>query len=730
MHFHHGPGDTPQAQTPRQLPSDVRGFVNRSGELEQLNAILAGGEDGSPVVVSVCVITGTAGAGKTSLALRWAHQVKERFPDGQLYANLRGYDPGDPVQPHDVLHGFLTALGVPASAVPADTEAAAARYRSLLAERRVLIVLDNAATASQVRPLLPGSSGCLAVVTSRSLLPGLAVRDGAHRLPLGTLPEDEAVALLRAVTAGYRPGDDAERLAELARLCAHLPLALRIAADRAVTHPHLRLDDLIAELRDENALWHALGSGEGGGDEADAVRTVFAWSYRALPASAARLFRRLGLHPGAAFSLGAAAAVAGEGVPRARQLLDTLVGAHLVEQTAPDRYQFHDLMRAYATDQAREEEPEEERRAAQRRVLAWYLHTASAARARIGPGRPALPLEPLPREVTPAAFASYDQAVDWSEQEHANLLAATRLAARSGFDRLAWQLAVVHWDAWTRSGPIARWIEAADAGLDAARRAGDRAGEAELRERLGRAHAQTHRHEESLAHHERALALRRELGDRPGEAASCNGLGLAHLRAGRLDEAVRRFTEALMLFRELGDDRAAATALANLASAHYRAGRLDDAARRAEEALAAHQALGNERGEGNALRILADVRRRQGETRRALRTAERAVDIALRLRNPVLEGFWLLTLADCQVAEGEHAAALESCQRAAALHRRLGDRGREALAWLGTGHAYRALGRDGEAAAFYRQALGVFRELGDDRQAEAAAAALGEMSGE
>ncbi|MDT0342260.1 ATP-binding protein [Streptomyces litchfieldiae] len=389
IHFHGPvPGDTP---TPRQLPGDVRGFVNRTAELEQLNAVLTDG-GGDPVVVSVCVIAGTAGAGKTSLAIRWAHRIEERFPDGQLYVNLRGYDPGEPVTAQEALHRFLTALGVPAPAIPADVDASAALFRSLLAGRRMLIVLDNAASVAQVRPLLPGSAGCLVIVTSRSRLPGLAIRDGAHRLTLGTLPESEAIALLRAVTAGYRPEDDADKLAELARLCARLPLALRIAAERAAGYPHLRLDDLIAELRDESSLWDALSAGDG--EDADAVRTVFAWSYRALSDQAARLFRLLGLHPGPEFGLPAAAALAGVGTGKTRQLLNSLVEAHLLQQTMPDRYEFHDLLRAYASDQVQRDEPAEERTAALRRVLDWYVHTADAAQTWMSPIRDHLPLAP------------------------------------------------------------------------------------------------------------------------------------------------------------------------------------------------------------------------------------------------------------------------------------------------------------------------------------------------
>jgi hypothetical protein len=539
IHFH-GPRDA-VPPPPRQLPADVRGFVNRKRELERLNAILPG-DDGTPLVVTVCVIAGTAGAGKTSLALRWAHQVRDRFPDGQLYVNLRGYHPGRPVQPAEALHHFLTTLGVPAASVPADPESAAALYRSLLADRRALIVLDNAATAAQVRPLLPGNARSLVIVTSRSRLSGLAIREGAHRLTLGTLPAAEAVALLKAVTAGYRPEDDASKLAELARLCAGLPLALRIAAERAATRPYLRIDDLIAELRDESALWDALSPGEE--EESDAVRTVFAWSYRALPPQAARLFRLLGLHPGPAFGLHAAAALAGAPPGRVRQLLDILVGAHLLEQTAPDRYEFHDLLRVYAADQAREEEPSDERTAALRRLLGWYLHTADAAQSLIEPEEPHLTLAPPDTAVTPLTFPDYDAAANWAESEHANLLAATRAAEAAGLDTLAWQLPAVHYYAQAPSASVLNWLEAGRSGLAAARRSGARSGEALLLEQLGMSHTRLNDLAASEECHRGALAIRRELGDRYGEANSLNLLGLTHLHRRELDAATDHFEQA------------------------------------------------------------------------------------------------------------------------------------------------------------------------------------------
>ncbi|MEU9962674.1 ATP-binding protein [Streptomyces malaysiensis] len=679
-------------------------------ELDQLNAVMVADRGGS-LVVSVYVITGTAGAGKTSLALRWAHQVRERFPDGQLYVNLRGYDPREPITAQQVLHGFLTALGVRPDAIPHNLDDAAGLYRSLLAERRMLVVLDNAATVSQVRPLLPGSTGSLAVVTSRSRLSGLAIRDGARRITLGTLPEAEAVALLRAVTAGYRSEDDAEKLTELAHLCACLPLALRIAAERAATHPYLRLDDLITDLRDDSALWDVLSTGDE--DEAEAVRTVFTWSYRALAPSAARLFRLLGIHPGPEFSLHAASALAGLPTGRVRQALDTLVGAHLLEQTAPDRYEFHDLLRAYATKQAQEEEPAEDRTAALCRVLDWYVHTADAVQSWIEPEEDHLSLAPPAAGVLPLSFPEYDHAVDWSEREHANLLAAVRAAGAASLDRHAWQLSTVLFSARAPSISVNDWLAVAPIGLEAVRRLGEPLGEAWLLECLGMSYTRGNDLIKSRECHESALAIRREVGDRHGEAQCLNLLGLVHLRLRELANAETCFQRARSAFGELGFPHWESIALINLADVCYQAGRVDEAAHNAELVYAGYRARNDRPNMGRALRLLSSIHLDHGEFDAALRTASEAVNIALDLRHHVLEGYWLIALGNAQRALGEFSDSLISFQRSASLHRRLGDRSREAMAWHGTGETYRAMSRLDEAAKFHRRAAAAHHALGD-----------------
>ena len=704
VHFH---GERPADVVPRQLPGDVSGFVDRAGELRQLDAVLSAGRP-DDLVVGVYAITGTAGVGKTSLALHWAHSVRHHFPGGQLYVNLRGYDPGPQVTAEQALDRFLRALGVAPPAVPRELEDRAALYRSLLADRRVLVVLDNAASTRQVRPLLPGNPECLVLVTSRGRLSGLVARDGARRLEIGVLPEAEAVNLVRTITAPYRGADDSAVLHELAALCARLPLALRIAAERAASRPLMHLDELIADLRDESALWDALTADDD--EEADAVRTVFAWSYRALPEPAARLFRLLGLHPGPEFSVQAVAALADTTVSGARNLLDVLVGAHVLEQHAVGRYQFHDLLRIYATEQAAREETAEGRRAALTRVITWYAHAAQAAATAFAPHGEHLP--PL-ASAPPVSFATAADAMRWHDEERVNLVAAVRAAAAADLPELACRIPLVLRPIHARQNLFDDWITTTEIGLASARRLGDLPGEGRLLDSLGKAHLQCQRFDLAERCHRDALAIRRELGDRLGEATTINALGLLDWRRRRLPEAVGRFETALALVRDLGDRRWQALLLTNLGMARLDLDELEPARTALTDATELCREVGDRAYLGNALSYLAAAQRELGHLDQALRSIESALVIARDDRLRAWEAYWLLELARVQRALGRADDALTSYQASAVVQRQLGDRGREAMALDGTGEAYRELGRPADAEGFHRLAVATFRETGD-----------------
>lgn len=701
VHLHQR-GSVPR--TPRQLPGSAAGFVNRRQELKALNTALASG--GHPLTV----VVGTAGVGKTSLVLRWAHDIRDRFPDGQLYVNLRGYDPGLPITPSRALESFLSALGIPRTEIPSGTDERSALYRSLLAGRRMLVVLDNAATVPQIRPLLPGTPESLVLATSRNRLSGLVARDGAHRITLGLLNEPDAIELLGKVAGGHRPKQDVTRFPELARLCARLPLALSIAAERVASHPWMTLDDLISELHSETARWTALTAEEG--EETDAVHTVFSWSYRALPTAAARLFRTLALHPGPDFGSRAATALAPAEPGEVQHWLDILTGAHLLEQHARDRYQFHDLLWSFAMDQARREEAPESRRVLSQRVLLWYLRTADQAQKWINPNEPRVTLDPPDDAPEPIAFDSYAEAVGWYDLERGNLVTATRSAAAAGLLDIAWRLAIVLRAMHMRFNQFDDWITTADLGLKAARRSGNRPAEAELLESLGMAYAQSHDLPRGAEHHQAALEIRRELGDRTGEALSLNDLGLLHLRSHQLNEAKHMLEQARALFDDLQDASWTPVVTANLAEVLAELQQYTTAEDLIHSALASFRAAADAGGEGNALRLLSLSRRGRGDAAGALNAAESAVAISFQHRNQMWEGYWLLELGHAQHLAGSPDDALATYDRAALLQRRIGDRVREALAWKHAADVHHGQGRHDRATELHTRAAEVFQNLG------------------
>lgn len=698
VHFHRS--RSAGSDIPRQLPRDVRGFVNRTAEIARLDRILLGEEPSG-----LTVVVGTAGVGKTALALHWAHRVTSRFPDGQLYLNLRGYDPGAPVTADQALDRFLRALGVPAVRIPDDVEGKAGLYRSLLADRRVLVVLDNAAHIGQVRPLLPGGAACRTIVTSRDRLEGMMAHDGARRITVEPLPEADAITLIRALTADYRTADDPGELTELARLCARLPLALRIAAERAASRPWLPLAELIGNLRDESRLWDELAAG--GGEEHDGVRGVFTLSYRSFTSEAARLFRLLGLHPAAEFGTGVAAEAAGVPVPAARILLDSLVGAHMLEQTAADRYQFHDLLRAYATDAAHREEPPVQRAEALSRILAWYLHTAHAVGLAMRRWGRALTPDVLPAPATVPPIRDRGQAVEWCDLEVTNLFAAIRTAARSGLDTVTWQLALAAAEAMHRM-PSADRRAAVTVALAAARRDGARQGEGELLAMLAETERTKGRFDEAAARAEEALAVFRELDDRHGVRIILNLLGVTLLHRRKFGESVARFESLLALQRATGDVEGETAALFNLAEAYDGIRRYADAVDAARRSVELGRALGNRHFELVGLVFLARATAKSGFPDAALADAARGVELARELRDTRTEGWALLDYGRVQRLAGRYDEALSSYRRALGMFSPSLSQ-RQAWALDGIGTTYRESGRAGEAVPFHRQAAEVAR---------------------
>jgi tetratricopeptide (TPR) repeat protein/DNA-binding XRE family transcriptional regulator len=659
-----GPGGAGQA-VPRQLPAAVAGFTGRAAELAALTRILndAAGS-GTPGTVVISAIEGTAGVGKTALALHWAHQVARRFGNGQLYANLRGFDPaGTPATPAEAICGFLSALGVPPERIPPAPDAQAALYRSLLADRQTLIVLDNARDEQQVRPLLPASRASLVLVTSRNQLSGLSAADGARLLALDVLTHAEAVQLLTARIGRARAAAGPDAIAEIATLCACLPLALTVAAARAAARPSFPLATVAEELRDTAGRLDILDAG----DPLASVRTVFSWSYRQLSTGAARMFRLLGLHPGPDFTIPAAASLAAVAEPGTRSLLRELNRAHLITEHAPGRYTFHDLLRAYAADQAGAVDTEPERAAATGRLLDHYLHTAHSAAFRLEPTRIPIELAPPRPGVAPEQLASDHEAMEWFQAEHPVLVAAIGLAASTGFDMHAWQLPWTMADFLDRRGRWQQKVAIQRTAVAAATRLGDTAGQIESRRLLGTASSRIGDHEQARAHLGECLKLYQRVGDRRGEAKAHLFLGGAAQRQGRSDDALAHGNEALRLYQAIGDKAGEATLLNNIGYTHAQLGSYQQASVLCRRALALSAAIGRSSTEAYASDSLGYVEHHLGNFAAAASWYQRAIRLSQGLGDRVLEADALTHLGDTRRAAGELTQANQAWQQALAI---------------------------------------------------------------
>ncbi|MEU4244072.1 tetratricopeptide repeat protein [Actinoplanes sp. NPDC026619] len=731
-----GPARADRAPVPAELPAPVPSFVGRQAELAELESLSA--------VSPVTVISGTAGVGKTALAMVWAHRVADRFGDGTLYVNLHGYDPAQPMSAATALEHLLASLEVPLADIPADPDARATRYRTTLAGRRALIVLDNAAGVEQIRPLLPGAGRCAVVVTSRDRLSGLVAVGGAGRVDLGVLPALDAIYLLRELI-GQRVLDEPEAAQRLAAQCAHLPLALRIAAEHAAGRPGLSLRDLAEELDDEQSRLDVLSADP---DAYAAVSAVFSWSLRHLPATAAATFTALGHHPGVDFTTPAVAALTGGTLDDARAALATLGKAHLVFPAGGGRFGLHDLLRAYAARLAAATGAT----APAERICGHYVDMAARAADHFYPAeahrRPAVPPGAA---VIPLPDAAAAQA--WLDAERQNLVAV----ARTGIGRYPVWLSTIlyrYLDGRARDEAAAIHQHA----FDAAEAAGDTTGQAhaalglgaterrhgrydvaadwfarasELFERAGNVGAQARalgnlagaeeqwcRYADAAEHLHQAQQLYNRAGDRTGQALALCHQAVIEIRLGAYDDAGRHLRQSIGIARALGDRPAEATGLANLGDVHLRLGQLPEAERCHREALDMHVHDGDRVGEAWGLTALGTTLTTMGDPRAGADHHERALRLLREVGQLDGEAWAHNGLGEAAHAAGDHRAAIESHRAALDCATRTQARDQAARAHHGLGRAHGALGDATTTREHLGQAADIYRDLGAPELAE------------
>jgi DNA-binding SARP family transcriptional activator/Tfp pilus assembly protein PilF len=653
---------------PMQLPSDIRDFTGRELHVEHLCTLLS--PDENPGAVPVALVAGAGGLGKTTLAIHAAHRVRSEYPDGQLYLDLLGASSRS-LSPAEVLARFLRDLGVQGAQIPAGEEERAALYRTRLNGRRMLVVLDNARDAAQVRPLLPGSGTSAVIVTSRSRLPDLV---GGGLVHLDVLDDHEGLTLFSRIVGAERAAAEPDATAELLLACAGLPLAIRISAARLASRSTWTIRSLADRLCDEHRRLDELKVGD------LAVRASFEVSFASLPPSVtsggmapARVFRMLGLWHGPSIGLRAAAALLGEDEDRVADALEYLVDAHLLESTAPDCYSFHDLLRVYAAERAFADEAREVTYEAVHRMVAWYLHTASAANAVVAPQRDTVPLDPLPPGCTSLTFRDVSGALDWCTQERANIVAATRQAADEGLHDIAWKLPVAVLGCFNALSYRAEW----------------------------------------LASHLVALASAQHAGDRRAEAWVLNNLGMVCIQQ-RMDDATGYFDQALAIGRDTGDRRTEAQAANNLADAYIELGRPEDALEPLKRTLALQIEVGHRYGQGVTLNNLGEAYLDLGRPEEAIDSIEQARSIFVEIKTLRGEGYVAHNLGRSYADLGRPDEAVRYFRSALHIRQAAGERHGQALTLLFLGRAYRRLGRIEDARRSWTDAQVIFEDLGDE----------------
>lgn len=662
IHFH---GSRPSTLPgPRQLPAGTAVFINREPFLARLNGLLtawlADDEKAAKPKAVVTAIGGAPGVGKTALALHWAHQVRRHFTDGDLYIDMRGYGSVPSLAEEQALDKFLRSLNVPPDLIPIDIDERAALYRSAVSGRRLLIVIDNVASARQVRRLLPGSEHCFVVITSRGSLSSLAAREGVTRVALDVLSPDDAISLLSEIIGDERVEREHSAAERIAGLCSYLPLALRVVAERASGRPYLPLADLVDELVDEQDRLDALASQE---DDLISVRAVFSWSYRALSAEQQKIFRSIGLHPGSEFSATAIAALVGRSVAATDARLHELARVHLVQEVATRRYRTHDLLRAYSGERALRDDAQRTRTLAVRRVLYWYLLTANEARRTILPNSQSLNLMPLEEADIPS-FGDVESAMNWYERERLNILDALRQAMDLGQYDIAWRLSAVADGFFEIRAYWTEWKEIHSEALNAAQTINDSLGEASIRRCLGDVCWRFDQPQEALQHYERGAAIAQAIGDPWIEGFSIRGSGLIYQEAGDHARAISCFEQALEIFRSSGNSRGIGMSMLSMGISRRGLGELTQAADNCESAVAAFRRIGDRWSIAWGLVPLGEIYLEMARLEQAQQQFEEAISICRDFGDRRSEASGLKQLGTVFRLQGDNTRARECWNQA------------------------------------------------------------------
>lgn len=722
---------------PRELPLEAPGFVGREKELAELDRLAGlaaanagewplrraddpsgGGSRTTAVVISA--VSGTAGVGKTALAVRWAVSSAARFPDGQLYLNLRGYDQSRPLTAADALARLLRSLGVTGEEIPAGTQERASRFRSLLAGRQMLIVLDNARSADQVRPLLAGGPGTMLVVTSRDALAGLVARDGARRIDLDALPPEDAIRLLRELI-GARVDEEPDAAAVLAEQCCRLPLALRIAAELADARPATRLGYLVSELADQHRRLSLL---DAGGDPHTAVKAVFSWSYLQLEPAVSRAFRLAALHPGADLDACALAALTAAGPECAERMLRQLAGAHMIAAASPSRYSMHDLLRAYARQAEPPQGDGDEQHAALTRLLDYYLHTSATAMDILVPAekdrRPPRIQYSGPVPDLPGTQA----ARGWLDTERANLIAVATLAADGGWPSHTTRLAATLWRYLDIGGHFPEAVVIHGLADQAAARSGDLRTRGDAQSGLGAVNMRQGRYDQAASHYQQARALYHAAEDDIGEARALHNIALIDERLGRHEQATSHLHDALALYRRNGDQVGEARALSNLGGIGLQHGRYEEAIGYQQTALALFRQVGDQLSEAQALIRLSNAAREQGLLAEAVTYVEQALAVSRDLGDKSGQADALTSLGELYSESGSYQLAHTVLQQALSIYEELGSQSDRAAALNIAGDVLLATGQTAEARAYHLEALKLADRAGYRQQQALAHKAL------